>query len=117
MAKINLPPKKEKSYERIQTPMRELRAKAYRSKAWRKLRLKYIMEHPMCERCHHKPAEDIHHIRSFIVNGEINHYLLTAEDNLKALCKECHNHEHTKHKTTRDILNELDALLNNTDEY
>ena len=98
MAKINLLPKKPKNTNRKQTDKRKLRQKAYNSTQWRKLRLKYLMEHPMCEECDRKPAEDIHHIKSFIVKDEIDWDLLLNEKNLQALCKDCHGKHHAGKK-------------------
>lgn len=95
MPRIKLLPKKQRANARKQTDMRKLRQKAYNSSQWRKLRLRYIQEHPMCENCDHKPAVDIHHIKSFIVNGEINWELLLNENNLQALCKDCHGNHHS----------------------
>lgn len=53
------------------------------------------MEHPMCEACDRKAAEDIHHIKSFIVNDQIDWELLLNEQNLQALCKDCHGNHHS----------------------
>ena len=116
MAKIKLIEKKPKSYNRTETPSRELRRKAYNSQAWRDLRLTYIMAHPMCEDCKRKPAVDIHHIKSFVVNNEIDWGLLLDDNNLKALCKECHSETHNRqsgHQTNKKTIEELNNLLNN----
>ena len=107
MARINLLPKKKKSTERKQTDKRKMRQKAYNSSEWRKLRLKYLMEHPMCEECNKKVAEDIHHIKSFVVNGEIDWGLLLDEKNLQALCKDCHGSHHSgKSKIMKEYFEE-----------
>lgn len=108
MARINLlPKKKKKTNERKQTDKRKLRQSAYNSTGWRKLRNKYIMEHPMCEECDKKPSEDVHHIKSFIVNNEIDWGLLLDENNLQAVCKDCHGLHHSgKNKIKKEYFEE-----------
>lgn len=98
MARINLLPKKKRTNNRKQTDMRKLRQTAYNSTKWRKLRLSYLMLHPMCEECEKNPATDVHHIKSFIVNGEIDWGLLLNENNLQSLCKDCHGKHHSGKK-------------------
>lgn len=56
---------------------------------WRKIRERYIAEHPICDKCRMDgriiPATDIHHIKPLREGG-------THEDsNLQALCHACHS--------------------------
>lgn len=119
MPYINKIQKKPKTYSgRTETDMRVLRQKAYQSVAWRKLREYYMREHPLCEECLKKgkvtPAEDIHHIQSPFKHGQINWNLLVDDNNLMALCKECHGNIHAEqqgHISPEEILKQLDALL------
>lgn len=121
MPQINKLEKKKKTFERKDTDMRKLRQQAYQNTAWRKLRDTYMHNHPICEECLNKgkvtPATDIHHMISPFQHGEVNYTLLLDYDNLMALCKECHATLHNNQngvKTQKQILEELDTLLNNS---
>lgn len=110
---------KRENHRNENTPMREIRKKAYSSTEWRKIRNTYIKQHPLCEECLSKgritPAQDVHHIKSPFKTGEINWNLLLDYDNLQALCKQCHAEHHNKeqgYKPISDIINDLDRLLN-----
>ena len=114
--------RKKKVYQRNNTDMRKLRATAYNSKEWRRLRDLYMHEHPICADCLAKgkitPAEDIHHIVSPFRGGEVNYNLLLDYNNLVSLCKECHSERHNTErgiKTVQQTLEELDNLFNNID--
>lgn len=115
--KIQKRPKK--STEHKETDMRKLRHTFYATTEWKKLRLTYLKEHPLCEECLKKgkvtPAVDIHHIKSFVQKGAINWELGYNPDNLMALCKDCHAEIHNKQQgylTPEDILKQLDDLFN-----
>ena len=58
-------------------------------RAWRLIRLQYIMLHPLCEQCKCEgrltAAEEVHHVVP-LTNGGTN-----DEGNLMALCKSCHS--------------------------
>ena len=120
MPTLQIKKKSNSEYKRNEnTPMRELRRKAYNSTDWRKLRETYIKQNPLCAECLRKgkitPAVDVHHINSPFKTGEINWFLLLQYDNLESLCKTCHAEHHNKeqgHKPVSDIINDLDNLLN-----
>ena len=61
-------------------------------RAWKRIRDKYIKEHPLCEMCEKEgrlvPAEEIHHILPVSRGGT------HSRDNLMALCRSCHNKIH-----------------------
>lgn len=126
MPTINTLKKTKKEYTRNEhTPNRDLRRKAYGSTEWRKLRDWYMKQHPICEECLKNgkvtPAEDIHHVKSPFLKGEINWALLLDADNLKPLCKRCHANLHNKqlgHISPQDVIKQLEDLLNEniTDE-
>ena len=84
-------------------------AKYYNSIQWKRLRNYYIRRHPLCEECLSKgivkPAEECHHKRPFLlgVTEEDRWTLLTDEDNLRALCKECHDEAHRRLNNIRKI--------------
>ena len=79
---------------------REERNDIYASAKWRKLRLAYLQQHPLCELCLKAnkvvPAIDVHHIISFMTTTDRLKRLYLAYDpnNLMSLCKECHQREH-----------------------
>lgn len=118
MPYLNKPPKKEKTTYHSDTDMRQLRQSAYNTTAWRQTRETYLKQHPLCEDCLSKgkvtPATSVHHIKSPFKGGEINHHLLLDFDNLMAICHQCHGEHHAKeqgHKTTKEIINELERLM------
>ena len=58
-------------------------------RAWKKLRARFLLLHPLCEHCNSEgrltAAEEVHHIQP-LANGGTN-----DERNLMALCKSCHS--------------------------
>lgn len=75
-------------------------ASIYNSTIWKNLRLSYIMHHPICEYCAKqgitKPATEVHHIQ-YISSGrnlEEMQRIAYNQDNLIALCTECHHNVH-----------------------
>lgn len=109
-----------------QTDMRQLRQKAYRSTQWRKLRVTYLKQHPLCEECLKfgkvTPATSVHHIKSPFKGGETNQHLLLDYDNLMSVCHECHAEIHNKdngYKSPEEIIKQLEMLLDDNipDEY
>jgi len=58
-------------------------------RAWKKLRARFLLLHPLCEHCNSErrltAAEEVHHILP-LANGGTN-----DERNLMALCKSCHS--------------------------
>ena len=55
---------------------------------WKRLRDKYIKQHPLCERCG-AIATEVHHIVPIIEGGK-NHSI----DNLMSVCESCHKEIH-----------------------
>lgn len=59
--------------------------------AWRVFRARYLKKHPLCVRCDAKGvttvATDVHHKRKLVAHPELKF----AEENLEALCHECHS--------------------------
>lgn len=78
------------------------RRKIYNSERWRRLRAWKFACNPLCEVCLSKdvvtPAEDIHHIVSFmsVDNPDQRIFLAYDFDNLMSLCKKCHQNIHNK---------------------
>jgi 5-methylcytosine-specific restriction protein A len=62
--------------------------------SWRKLRVSYLAAHPVCEICEREgrltPATLVHHKRKLSDGGKNN------EQNLMALCLECHSRLHSE---------------------
>lgn len=81
---------------------REERNEVYTSTRWRKLRLSYLQQHPLCELCLKEdkvvPAVDVHHIISFMTTNDPlkRKWLAFDSSNLMSLCKECRQKIHNK---------------------
>ena len=90
-------------------------------KAWQRLRLCHLRDHPLCEKCLAKgkvvPGEDIHHIKSPFNydNMTIDMQLAFDDNNLQTLCKTCHQEEHNrkdrKIESAEEIIAALEALF------
>ncbi len=63
-----------------------LHGNIYRLARWRRLRLKVLVEHPLCAVCG-RPSSDVHHKQSIDDRPD----LAFDEDNLMALCASCHS--------------------------
>lgn len=78
------------------------RRKIYSSERWRRLRAWKFACNPLCEQCLREgkttPAEDIHHITSFMSTDDPvqRNFLAYDFDNLMSLCKKCHQKIHNK---------------------
>lgn len=76
------------------------RKKIYRSERWKRLRALKFANNPLCELCQKEgrttPAEDIHHIVSFMTatDTDTRYQLAYDYDNLMSLCKQCHQRQH-----------------------
>ena len=80
---------------------RKERQKIYQDVRWQRLRVAYLADHPLCEEClaHGvtREAVDVHHVVSFMTAEGVERIELALNyDNLKALCKECHQALHNK---------------------
>ena len=75
-----------KRYERYQ---RDPAAKKRYGRTWKRIRDRYIKEHPLCEICQKEDkltlAEEVHHVVPLSKGGT------HAEENLMALCTRCHS--------------------------
>ena len=63
-------------------------------RAWKRIRDKYVSEHPYCEECFKEgrlvPTEEVHHIKPLAEGGD------HRRENLIALCKSCHARIHAE---------------------
>lgn len=63
-------------------------------RAWKRIRDKYVMEHPFCEMCFNRgiivEAEEVHHKKPLSEGGTHD------RSNLIALCKPCHSRIHAE---------------------
>lgn len=90
------------------------RKAVYNSTRWQKLRAWKAAASPLCERClqhgHVVPAEDVHHIVSFMSTTDpIRRQALAYDpDNLMSLCKRCHQAIHSKEHALNDWNNLID---------
>ena len=93
---------------------KEWAKKFYQSTNWIRTR-DYIMakHHYICQKCHERPAEIVHHI-IWLNPGNINNPDITLkEDNLIPVCRECHAiiHEGVLSTTTGLCFNENGDLV------
>lgn len=83
---------------------RKERMKIYNSARWRRLRAWKLKESPLCEVCENngkiKPADDVHHIISFMSTDDpLERKMLAYDtDNLMSICDECHQQIHNNFK-------------------
>ena len=73
---------------------RNPRTKKRYGRAWKRIRDKYVMEHPFCELCFQRgvmvPTEEVHHKKPLSEGGTHD------RSNLIALCKSCHSRIHAE---------------------
>lgn len=99
--------KPKKKYQRNDSQYDAERRKIYNSQRWRDLRTWKFTNNPLCEKCMKNniitPAEDIHHIVSFMrcTDPYQMNTLAYDYDNLMSLCKKCHQEIHNTPKTVR----------------
>lgn len=78
--------------------------KFYNSMAWHRFRNVYVSEHPVCAECllhdHVEPTAEVHHILPFShgTTEEEQWKLFLDQNNVIALCKQCHIGYHIKMK-------------------
>ena len=74
--------------------------KLYNSKMWKKLRLFYLKNNPLCEECLKinkiVPAKEVHHIKEILSGKDIDEMLeiLLNENNLESVCIMHHHKLH-----------------------
>lgn len=95
--------------------MREFAEQFYSSRAWKQTRAAYKKSvGGLCERCLKKglyhPAVIVHH-KVYISPENINNPEISLNfENLEALCRECHEDEHTK-RVGRYKLDEMGRVI------
>ena len=88
--------------KRDESLKRKERMVIYNSARWRALRLAKLRDNPLCEMCEKKgivkPADDVHHIQSFmeVDDPDARRLLAFDFDNLMSLCDECHSEIHKR---------------------
>ena len=74
--------------------------KLINSVTWRRLRFRYLQQHPLCERCKeagkYTPATDVHHVNPIEWATTLEAMTARAYNptNLMALCPDCHAEIH-----------------------
>lgn len=96
--------------------MKEYAKSFYKGKRWKKVRRAYLKSvHGICERCG-MPATMVHH-RDYITPDNINDISVILNfENLEALCSDCHNKEHHKHKTQRRYTYDANGNITMTEQ-
>jgi 5-methylcytosine-specific restriction protein A len=81
---------------------REGRRRREYNSLWQKFRAVYLSLHPICVKCESKgyvvPAVLIHHVKPLDEGGSKYN-----EDNLQALCNDCHEEIHGKDRFKRRV--------------
>lgn len=95
---------------------RKFRKKYYNNSDWKKLRLAYLQQHPLCENCLKKGIVNgtdiqVHHIQSPFEDGltEMDRMQrLLSFDNLESLCARCHGLEHLNKQINKNYYDNKD---------
>lgn len=98
MPTINRLNKKYNNNQNRNTEKRKLRMKVYQSEKWKEIKNAHLMQYPICEICNKELAEDVHHISSFLIDGNIDIEKAFDLDNLLSVCKKCHGKLHSPKK-------------------
>lgn len=95
MPTIILPERKKKLRHKDVNKNDRVHKLVYCKRDWRELRLDYLREHPICEKCGRKLATEVHHIihLSGLNDAEIVKKGFDPT-NLMALCIDCHRDIH-----------------------
>ena len=76
----------------VRTCVTDSIAKRKYGRAWKRIRDRYVAEHPLCEMCLEQgkltPVDEVHHVLPVSKGGT------HARGNLMALCRSCHNKIH-----------------------
>lgn len=109
-----LPDKKTKwkrhsnSRKRNKTEKEKMRIRLYNNSQWKKMRLGYLIYHPLCEKCLEEkkttPATDVHHINSPFDDGLSEDQRLGRlldPNNLMALCQYHHGLIHFQQQNNK----------------
>lgn len=104
MAYIYKPPKKDKRQVKDKTDIvKKTHRLVYNTPYWKKLRLSYLMEHPLCEMCNEALAEEVHH-KVELKRATSDEEMLSLGfdiNNLMALCPKCHDEIHKMLKNVK----------------
>lgn len=99
MATINLIPNKKKTNPEYKSKADNIiHSTIYNTNTWKKLRINYLMLHPVCEKCNNSLAIEVHH-KTEISTGKNKiemQQLGFDSTNLMALCPDCHKKIHNK---------------------
>ncbi|GIW48990.1 MAG: HNH endonuclease [Caloramator sp.] len=68
----------------------------YNTARWKRLRIKFLKEHPLCEECKRNGVVTLAEVVDHIIPHKGNKELFWDEENLQALCKECHDSKTAK---------------------
>lgn len=94
--------KRETAAIKYQTKKNWIHKHIYNTTRWRKDRLSYLSEHPLCEHCLQEgliiPATLVHHKQEISsgMNDEAMKNIAFDINNLQALCNICHKEIHNK---------------------
>ena len=95
--------------------MRSIDPNFYKTTKWRTCRDKYIRQHPLCEKCLEiglvNPSRYVHH-KIFLTESNVHDASIAyGDDNLQALCYDCHEREHERKKKRRFRVDQFGKVL------
>lgn len=79
---------------RVETDAYQTACKLRGSQRWRNLRGMYLRRNPVCQDCAKVAAKEVHHIIGVAEHPE----LCFETENLRSLCKVCHDKRHKRRK-------------------
>lgn len=96
--------------------MKDYAAKFYKSKRWQETRLAYLKSvGGLCERCLKKglyaPAKIVHHKIYISPDNIYNPEITLNWDNLEAVCRHCHEEEHSGDGSRRYRIEEDGTII------
>ena len=84
----------------------------YKSKNWKLAReIKILDQNGLCERCGETGVE-IHHKVRLTMDNVNDAQISVNQDNLKLLCRECHNKEHNRFSSKQQFDEEGNLIKN-----
>ena len=83
----------------------------YKTPAWRRCRAEYLKSHPLCEECLKAgmitPSKYVHHIIHLTRVNVRDPATAYGDENLQALCYDCHEKIHGRKRDRRYVVDEL----------
>lgn len=83
----------------------------YRSNEWKRARsIKIACSGGLCEHCNDVGVE-VHHVIELTPENVTDPSISIAQENLKLLCRDCHNKEHKRFKSKKSYFDEQGNII------